>query len=153
MLEMGKLQPFVLEMLPFLGVCLGVFLLLGLGHWLLLARHPDMGIEKRFSRQLIMLGATLAGLLLILLVMPIDQGTRGQVIGLLGLLISGLLTFSSTDVPPQLSTCRLILPDSKSTSPIPADCRMPLVHCPVVRDRCLGLFACRKAMQGGWVHF
>ncbi|SDT96862.1 Mechanosensitive ion channel [Pseudomonas pohangensis] len=98
MLDMGKLQPFVLDMLPFLGVCLGVFLLLGLSHWLLLARHPDMGNEKRFPRQLILLGATLAGLLLILLVMPIDQGTRGQVIGLLGLLISGLLAFSSTNV-------------------------------------------------------
>jgi len=98
MLDMGKLQPFVLEMLPFLGVCLGVCVALGLGHWLLLARHPDMGNEKRFPRQLIMLGATLAGLLLILLVMPIDAGTRGQVIGLLGLLISGLLAFSSTNV-------------------------------------------------------
>lgn len=98
MLDMGKLQPFVLEMLPFLGVCIGVFVALGLGHWLLLARHPDMGNEKRFPRQLILLGATLAGLLLILLVMPIDAGTRGQVIGLLGLLISGLLAFSSTNV-------------------------------------------------------
>jgi len=98
MLDMGKLQPFVLEMLPFLGVCLGVFVVLGLGHWLLLARHPDMGNEKRFPRQLILLGATLAGVLLILLVMPIDAGTRGQVIGLLGLLISGLLAFSSTNV-------------------------------------------------------
>ena len=98
MLDMGKLQPFMLEMLPFIGVCLGVLLLLGLGHWLLLARHPEMGNEKRFPRQLIMLGATLAGLLLILLVMPINDGTRGQVIGLLGLLISGLLAFSSTNV-------------------------------------------------------
>lgn len=98
MLDMGKLQPFVLSMLPFLGVCLAVFLILGFCHWLLLARHPDMGNEKRFPRQLSMLGATLAGLLLIVVVMPVDPGTRGQVIGLLGLLISGLLAFSSTNV-------------------------------------------------------
>jgi small conductance mechanosensitive channel len=98
MLDMGKLQPLVMELLPFLGVCLAVLVALGLGHWLLLARHPNMGNERRFPRQLTLLGATLAGVLLIVVVMPIDQGTRGQVIGLLGLLVSGLLAFSSTNV-------------------------------------------------------
>lgn len=98
MLDIGKLHTFVVGILPFLGVCLLVFMALGLGHWLLLGRYPDMGSERRFSRQLILLGATLLGVLVILVATPIDPGTRNQVIGLFGLLISGLLAFSSTNV-------------------------------------------------------
>lgn len=79
-------------------VTIGVGGVLGGTHWFLLARHPEMGAERRFPRQLVLLGLTIAGLLAIALALPVAESTRNQVIGLLGLLLSGMIAFSSTTV-------------------------------------------------------
>jgi small-conductance mechanosensitive channel len=65
-------------------------------HWFLIKRHSDLGKERMFSRQLIMLGLTLIGLLICVFALPIRDSSRNQLTGLIGILLSGLFAFSST---------------------------------------------------------
>lgn len=84
--------------LPLLLTLLIILLLLGLAHWLLLARHPNLGNERRFPRQLILLGLTLLALVIIIFTLPIESGARNQILGLLGLLVSAAVAFSSSNI-------------------------------------------------------
>lgn len=83
---------------PFLGAVLAVAGVLGVAHWLLIARHPELGNERKFPRQLVMLGLTVAGLLAVVLTLPISEGSRNQLVGLVGILLSAMLALSSTTV-------------------------------------------------------
>ncbi|WVM92459.1 hypothetical protein ULG90_23530 [Halopseudomonas pachastrellae] len=64
-----------------------VTLMLALAHFLLIRRNRDLGNERLFSRQLIMLALTLIGLVAVILALPVSEGARNQIIALLGLLI------------------------------------------------------------------
>ena len=83
---------------PFIGIVIVVVAALWAAHWLLLKRHRDFGNERKFPRQLIMVGLTLVGLLVSILVLPISEGSRNQLIGLIGIVLSGVLAFSSTTI-------------------------------------------------------
>jgi small-conductance mechanosensitive channel len=50
----------------------------------------------RFRNQLIMLGLTFFGVLLVILVLPISDTLRGQLVGLIGILASAAIALSST---------------------------------------------------------
>ncbi len=82
----------------FIGVILGVVAAIWAAHWFLIGRNPDFGVERLFPRQLIMLGLTISGLLITVLAMPISESSRNQLIGLIGIVISGVLAFSSTTI-------------------------------------------------------
>jgi len=84
--------------IPFTGIVIVVGLALRAAHWLLLGRHREFGNERKFPRQLIMVGLTLVGLLVCILVLPISESSRNQLIGLIGIVISGVLAFSSTTI-------------------------------------------------------
>jgi small conductance mechanosensitive channel len=75
---------------------------LGLGlwgiHWLLIGRHRDLGNERRFPRQLLILALSLIAVLAVILVLPIEESSRNRLIGLIGLLVSGTIAFSSTNL-------------------------------------------------------
>ena len=90
----GSLESLVL----FIGVVAVVLLMLWAADWLLIRRHRELGRERMFSRQLIMLGLTLLGVLAIILALPVSESSRNQLIGLIGILISGVLAFSSTTI-------------------------------------------------------
>ena len=75
-----------------------VTLVLALAHFLLIRRNRDLGNERLFSRQLIMLALTLIGLVAVILALPVSEGARNQIIALLGLLISGVFAFSSSNI-------------------------------------------------------
>jgi small-conductance mechanosensitive channel len=66
--------------------------------WFLIGRHPNLGNERKFPRQLILLGLVIVSLLILVLALPIDASSRNQLIGLIGLVLSGLFAFSSTNV-------------------------------------------------------
>lgn len=87
---------------PFIGTVTAVGVILWAAHWLLITRQPDLGNERKFPRQLIMLGLSVLGLLISVLVLPISESSRNQLIGLIGLLISGVFAFSSTTVTSNL---------------------------------------------------
>ena len=67
-------------------------------HWFLIGRHPDLSSERRFPRQITMLGLLLVGLILAILVLPVSETFRDRLLGLIGLLISGIIAFSSTTI-------------------------------------------------------
>lgn len=73
-----------------------VVLALWLLHWLLLGKNKDLGGEKKFARQLVMLGLTIVGVVAVALALPVVESTRNQVIAFIGLVVSGILAFSST---------------------------------------------------------
>lgn len=77
-------------------VCVAVTLVAA--HWFLLASHPDMGNGRKFPRQLIMLGLTISGAIAIAITLPVSDSTRNQIIALIGVLLSGVLAFSSSSV-------------------------------------------------------
>lgn len=83
---------------PLIGTIFAVGVALWVAHLLLIRRYSDIGNERMFSRQLTMLGLTLIGILIVILVMPINQNTRNQLIGLFGIVISAAIALSSTAI-------------------------------------------------------
>lgn len=67
-------------------------------NWFLLRKHINLGNERKFPRQLIMLALSIAGLIAIAMALPVGVSTRNQVIGFMGLVVSGIFAFSSTTV-------------------------------------------------------
>ncbi|MDC0174731.1 mechanosensitive ion channel family protein [Pseudomonadales bacterium] len=69
---------------------------LSLAHYWLLAREPNLGSEARLPRQIIMLVCTVAAVILAVIVAPLTEGTRNQILSIIGLGISAVIAFSST---------------------------------------------------------
>jgi len=65
-------------------------------HWLLLRRPRDLNEERRFSRRLIMVLLVIIGIVLILIVLPVDSETRSGLFTLFGLLVTAVIALSST---------------------------------------------------------
>ena len=81
--------------LPVLGAILAVVLGLVLINWSLKRRWKD-NPDAQFRFQLIMLALTFVGLLLIILALPVSVETRGQLLSLIGILLSAAIALSST---------------------------------------------------------
>jgi small-conductance mechanosensitive channel len=88
----------LIDALPLVLTLLGTVVVLWSAHWLLLGRRKDLGSEKKFARQLILLALTILGILAIAIALPIEGSTRNQVIAFIGLVVSGILAFSSTTI-------------------------------------------------------
>jgi small-conductance mechanosensitive channel len=86
----------MISFFPFVLITIAVSALLWVAHWLLIAKHGVIENERLFTRQLIMLGLTLVAVLTVVLNLPINESSRNQLIGLFGLLLSGVFAFSST---------------------------------------------------------
>lgn len=83
------------DMLPVL-ITLGIVALLlgGLHMWM--KRHKPADPDTHLPRQLMVLGAWALALLLITLALPLSDSTRGQVLSLIGVVITALIALSST---------------------------------------------------------
>ncbi len=75
-----------------------VALTLTVAHRLVIKKYADIGNERMFTRQLLMLALTLVGVIAIVLSLPVQESSRNQIIGLIGLLISGVFAFSSANI-------------------------------------------------------
>ena len=91
-----NLSQSILVYLPTISALLGSIIFLWLAHWLLLGRHENFGAHSRLPRQLLLFMLTLLALILLIILFPMADSTRGQVITLLGLLITGVIALSST---------------------------------------------------------
>ncbi|MDD3148658.1 MAG: mechanosensitive ion channel [Candidatus Riflebacteria bacterium] len=87
-----------MTILPPVLTITAVIATLGASYWLLLGKNPNLGNERRFPRQILLLGLTIAGLLTIVFALPISENSRNQLIGLIGLVISGIIALSSTSI-------------------------------------------------------
>lgn len=88
----------ILPFLPALFTVIGIGAVLWALHWFFIGRLRELGNERKFPRQIVLLGLALAGLLATVLVLPIRDSSRNQLIGLVGLLVSGLFAFSSASI-------------------------------------------------------
>ena len=80
---------------PLLGTIAAVIVLLVSINWLLRRRwHGNPDAQFRF--QLIMLALSFAGLLAIIVALPINDAVRGQLLSLIGILLSAAIALSST---------------------------------------------------------
>jgi small-conductance mechanosensitive channel len=87
----------VLELLPSVGTIVTVVLTLIIVQ--LLLRKIEAKISgHQFRNQVIMILLTAAGLLIVILVIPIGDTMRGQVLSLIGILLSAAIALSSTTV-------------------------------------------------------
>ncbi|WP_372742422.1 mechanosensitive ion channel domain-containing protein [Neptunomonas sp.] len=93
---MDRLIDNIIFIAPLLAVSTVVIGFLLLMNWLLLGRHPELGNEKKLPRQLALLALTLVGLMMITFSLPVSDTARNQVIALTGVILSGLVAFSST---------------------------------------------------------
>jgi small-conductance mechanosensitive channel len=93
----GETMETWIAMLPSAATLAGVIIVLFLVHKFLDTRRG--GAEgHRFRNQLIMLGLTAVGVLVFLMVLPISEELRGQLLGLMGIIISAAIALSSTTV-------------------------------------------------------
>jgi small-conductance mechanosensitive channel len=80
---------------PLASTALVVVIVLGLAHYLMLVRPGQIGSEAKLPRQLLLLVLTVAALLSLVIVAPLPESTRNQVLALFGVLLSGVIALSS----------------------------------------------------------
>ena len=83
---------------PFIPLLVTLVLVIGgliFLNWVLKRRWNDKP-DAQFRFQFIMLALTFAGLLAIIVALPINDGTRGQLLSLIGILLSAAIALSST---------------------------------------------------------
>lgn len=94
----NEIYQLISSYIPFMLIAVVLIVMLWIAHWLLIVRRGAIDNERLFPRQLLLLGLTLIVLLIIVLNLPINESSRNQLIGLFGLLLSGVFAFSSTTV-------------------------------------------------------
>ena len=75
-----------------------VFVVVFALRWLLLFKPASLSAEERLPRQLAMLGITIVSIIVIVLALPVSESSRNQLLGLFGVLLSGVIAFSSTTI-------------------------------------------------------
>ncbi len=91
-----RLPSTLLSLLPSLIVLAITALLLWGARRLLRAHRSPTDTGLRIGQQLVMLTITVAGLVILLLVLPIEGSTRDELLRILGLLLTAVIAFSST---------------------------------------------------------
>ncbi|WP_164078327.1 mechanosensitive ion channel family protein [Alteromonas facilis] len=82
---------------PLFATLIVVALCSWLAHKWLLAK-PELTAEQRLPRQLSFGFLLLTACIAIILALPVSEGSRNQILALLGILISGVIAFSSTTI-------------------------------------------------------
>ncbi len=95
------IERFLVVLTDFLPL-LAVLALFGSGLWaldrLILRRNSATGLENNFSRQIAILLLTAAATVAAILTLPVGVETRGQLLGLLGLVLTAVIALSSTTI-------------------------------------------------------
>ena len=95
---MAQLREMFLPFLPLLIVVVLVIVVLSLLHFFLLGRRSHLTKEQKLPRQFSLLVLSIIGLVAIAMSLPVSDSIRNQVIALIGVLLSGVIAFSSTTV-------------------------------------------------------
>lgn len=83
------------QFVPMLVTIAIIVLVLWFANWLLL-RRAGLTTESRLPGQVIMLLLTATALIALVLALPVGDSTRGDLLGLLGLVLTGVIALSST---------------------------------------------------------
>lgn len=66
--------------------------------WILLRRAQELTSEQRLPRQMVVFVIILVLLIAVALTLPVSESSRNQLLALIGVLVSGVLAFSSTTI-------------------------------------------------------
>ncbi|MBA3016385.1 MAG: mechanosensitive ion channel family protein [Proteobacteria bacterium] len=94
----SRIINFLLAFLPSFSIFIASGAVLWGSHWFLIGRRPELGNERKFPLQILMLALTIVSILAIVIALPISESFRNKIIGLIGILLSGIIAFSSTNV-------------------------------------------------------
>ncbi len=87
-----ELEP-LLTFLPAVLAVAGVALMLGITNYLLRRdRHGELSV----SNQLLLLALTAAGVLVVIFCLPVSETSRGQILSLIGIVVTAVIALSST---------------------------------------------------------
>lgn len=92
---LNGLRQSLIELLPVLLILVLVIAVISVINWLY-KRPVAARADQRFKQQVITLACLLTGLVLTILVMPVEESTRNQLLALLGLILTAIITLSST---------------------------------------------------------
>ena len=92
---MTELASIAARFWPLLATLAAVTLILSFMHWFLRRRWKN-DPEAQFRFQLIMLALSFAGLLALVVALPVNDAMRGQLLSLIGILLSAAIALSST---------------------------------------------------------
>ncbi|MFT6350221.1 MAG: small-conductance mechanosensitive channel [Psychromonas sp.] len=84
--------------LPSLSIFVLAVLTIAGCHWFFITQHPELGNERKFPIQILMLALTIISVLAVVINLPVNESARNQIMGLIGILLSGIIAFSSTNV-------------------------------------------------------
>ena len=90
------LGPALRELLPLLIVLTLAALALGSGHTIIRLRERRGGVRLPFGGQLVMLAITGIAIVAAVIALPVAESTRGQLLSLLGLVLTAIVAFAST---------------------------------------------------------
>jgi small conductance mechanosensitive channel len=94
---MTNIMEAILLILPLLITLSVVVIGLFFGHKILL-NEQTLNKDNQLSRKLILLFLYVLSFLAVSLALPVAESTRNQVIGLFGIVLSGVIAFSSTSI-------------------------------------------------------
>jgi len=94
--SLGSLAPMFRELVPLLIVVVIASLALGGTHAVLRMRERRVGAAFPFSHPLAMIAVTALALVAAVVALPVGDSTRGQLLSLFGLGVTGLVAFSSS---------------------------------------------------------
>lgn len=94
---MEELVKLSLALIPFVLTIVCVVLFLAVSHKVLLG-SKSLQEDAKLPRKLILLLLYVMGLIAIAIALPVSESTRNQVISLIGILLSGVIAFSSTTI-------------------------------------------------------
>jgi len=94
---MDELLKLGMALIPFILTILVVVLFLMVSHKVLLG-NQSLHQEAKLPRKLILLVLYIIGVIGIAISLPVTESTRNQVISLIGILLSGVIAFSSTTI-------------------------------------------------------
>ena len=89
---------YLYEWLPMIIAIVIVTVVLLSLRWLVLIKYQELTAEQRLPRHFIMVIAILIGVITITLTLPVSDSTRNQILALIGVLVSGVIAFSSTTI-------------------------------------------------------
>ena len=95
MINLEEISQPLVKFLPVLETIVIGVVILWVADWLLI-RRDSLTKESRLPGQVIMLLLTVIALIAVVLSLPVSESTRGDLLGLLGLVLTGVIALSST---------------------------------------------------------
>lgn len=96
MLDIEKIYAAIPSYLPLIIITLVVVVALRLIQWLWLGKKFDAFSDRKIIPQLLMLVFSIVGAVFVILALPISDTLRGNILSLLGLVMTGVMALSST---------------------------------------------------------